>query len=90
VLCGQKQARERHFLYKSAHPDTKDTFSTTWLPSTSTRSTKEGVDKRQYYKSKFGEGRTQMIFERLDVAGRKLVSTSTLVARPAIREIVIV
>lgn len=70
---GKNKLEKGISLYKSAHPDTKDTFSTTWLPFyLNPAAPKEGVDKRQYYKSKFGEGRTQMIFERLDVAGKEV------------------
>jgi predicted DsbA family dithiol-disulfide isomerase len=58
-------------LYKSRHPDTEDIFSTTWLPFyLNPAAPKYGVDKRQYYQKKFGEQRTEMIFERLNAAGK--------------------
>ncbi|KAI9881154.1 MAG: hypothetical protein M1830_007132 [Pleopsidium flavum] len=70
---GKNKLEKGISLYKSAHPDSKDTFSTTWLPFyLNPAAPREGIDKRQYYKSKFGEERTQMIFERLAVAGKEV------------------
>ncbi|KAI4171872.1 MAG: hypothetical protein LQ343_003949 [Gyalolechia ehrenbergii] len=58
-------------LYKSAHPNSTDTFSTTWYPYyLNPDAPKTGVDKRQYYVSKFGAERTPMIFDRLTSAGK--------------------
>ena len=57
--------------YRAAHPDTKDTFSQTWLPFyLNPDAPTKGVDKRQYYKNRFGEQRTAMIFERLAAVGK--------------------
>ncbi|KAI4234096.1 MAG: hypothetical protein L6R40_006861 [Gallowayella cf. fulva] len=57
-------------LYRSAHPNTTDTFTTTWYPFyLNPDAPKVGVDKRQYYMSKFGPQRTPMIFDRLTSAG---------------------
>lgn len=68
---GKNKLEKGISLYKSRHPDTKDTFSTTWLPFyLNPAAPKQGIDKRQYYKSKFGEKRTEMIFERLNAAGK--------------------
>lgn len=82
--------------YQELHPDSGDTFSTTWMPfylnpgspkvgkssSPSCPSLKlprtglidvfQGVDKTAYYKQKFGEERTDMIFERLAQTGREV------------------
>lgn len=56
--------------YKSAHPNTSDTFTTTWLPFyLNPGAPKVGIDKRQYYKSKFGDAKAEMIFERLRAVG---------------------
>ncbi|KAI9711346.1 MAG: hypothetical protein M1812_007195 [Candelaria pacifica] len=68
---GKQRLEKGIAAYKEAHPDSKDTFSTTWLPFylNPTAST-ESVDKRAYYKSKFGEGRTEQIFARLSEVGR--------------------
>ncbi|KAI4122730.1 MAG: hypothetical protein LQ338_005644 [Usnochroma carphineum] len=58
-------------LYKSAHPNTTDTFSTTWFPFyLNPGAPKTGVDKRQYYTAKFGPERTPMIFDRLTSVGK--------------------
>ncbi|RDW94662.1 hypothetical protein BP5796_00425 [Coleophoma crateriformis] len=52
--------------YKEAHPDSNDTFSTTWLPFyLNPGAPKTGVDKKAYYESKFGEEHTAVVFERL-------------------------
>ncbi|KAL9118973.1 MAG: hypothetical protein Q9187_004476 [Circinaria calcarea] len=57
--------------YRAAHPGTTDTFSTTWLPFyLNPGASTQGIDKRQYYKTKFGEQRTAMILERLTAAGK--------------------
>ncbi|KAL8782224.1 MAG: hypothetical protein Q9213_005590 [Squamulea squamosa] len=58
-------------LYKSAHPDTADTFSTNWYPYyLNPDAPRTGVDKRQYYTSKFGSERTPMMFDRLASVGK--------------------
>jgi len=57
--------------YKAAHPSSNDTFSITWLPYyLNPDAPKTGIDKRAYYKSKFGEDRTAMIFDRLSAVGK--------------------
>lgn len=58
--------------YKQLHPDSGDTFSTTWMPFyLNPGAPKTGVDKTAYYKTKFGEDRTAMIFERLAQTGKE-------------------
>ena len=57
--------------YKAAHPDAKDTFSTTWSAFyLNPDSPKEGTDKRQMYRNKFGEERTRMMHDRLTKIGQ--------------------
>ncbi|KAK4690779.1 hypothetical protein P7C71_g6090, partial [Lecanoromycetidae sp. Uapishka_2] len=57
--------------YKSTHPDSKDTFSTTWYPFyLNPHAPKTGIDKQEFYKSKFGEEKTLMIFDRLSAVGK--------------------
>ncbi|KAI9813304.1 MAG: hypothetical protein M1827_004246 [Pycnora praestabilis] len=69
---GKQRLEKAISAYKSAHPDSEDTFSTTWLPFYLNPSApREGIDKRKYYFSKFGEDRTKMIFERLAAAGKE-------------------
>ncbi|KAL8775105.1 MAG: hypothetical protein Q9209_000584 [Squamulea sp. 1 TL-2023] len=58
-------------LYKSAHPDTADTFTTNWYPFyLNPDAPKTGIDKRQFYTSKFGSERTPMILDRLASIGK--------------------
>ncbi|KAI9805761.1 MAG: hypothetical protein M1833_005254 [Piccolia ochrophora] len=57
--------------YRSAHPSSADTFSTSWHPfylNPSAPTT--GVSKGAYYEQKFGAARTAAIFERLAAVGR--------------------
>jgi predicted DsbA family dithiol-disulfide isomerase len=57
--------------YKRLHPNTPDTFSTTWLPFyLNPHAPKTGIDKRAYYAQKFGPERTAAIFERLAAVGK--------------------
>ncbi|KAI4184337.1 MAG: hypothetical protein L6R41_004812 [Letrouitia leprolyta] len=58
-------------LYKSSHPNSNDTFSTTWYPYyLNPDAPKVGVDKRQYYVSRFGAERVPMMFDRLASVGK--------------------
>ncbi|KAL8936585.1 MAG: hypothetical protein Q9211_004111 [Gyalolechia sp. 1 TL-2023] len=60
-------------LYKSAHPDSTDTFSTTWHPYyLNPDGPKVGMDKRQFYFSNFGAERVPMMFDRLRSIGKPL------------------
>ncbi|KAI4106289.1 MAG: hypothetical protein L6R37_002271 [Teloschistes peruensis] len=60
-------------LYKSTHPGTTDTFSTTWYPFYLNPSApKVGIDKRQFFNEKFGADRTPLIFDRLDGIGKSV------------------
>ena len=69
---GKKKLEKGIAAYKAAHPDTTDTFSTTWLPFyLNPQAPTKGVDKREHYKTKFGEARAAMIFERLAAAGKE-------------------
>lgn len=59
--------------YKTAHPDSKDTFSTTWLPFyLNPAAPKTSVNKLEYYKSKFGAERAAMMTDRLKVIGKEV------------------
>ncbi|KAL8673605.1 MAG: hypothetical protein Q9168_001960 [Polycauliona sp. 1 TL-2023] len=60
-------------LHKSANPDSVDTFSVTWYPFyLNPDAPKTGIDKHQYYISKFGAERTSMIIDRLASAGKSV------------------
>ncbi|MCJ1475113.1 hypothetical protein MMC13_003773 [Lambiella insularis] len=57
--------------YRNAHPSSNDTFSVTWNPFyLNPDAPTTGIDKREYYQTKFGEQRTAMIFERLSSVGK--------------------
>ena len=61
--------------YKRAHPESaeQDTFTTTWLPYyLNPAAPKTGVDKREYWRSKFGEERTSLMLERLKAVGEEV------------------
>jgi len=57
--------------YKAAHPNSQDTFTTTWLPYYLQPDAGKSIDKQQYYYNKFGEQRTRMMFERLAGIGKE-------------------
>ena len=58
-------------LYKSTHPSYSDKFTMTWLPFyLNPDAPKISIDKRSYFKSKFGEQKTSMILERLAAVGK--------------------
>ncbi|KAI4187242.1 MAG: hypothetical protein LQ346_005526 [Caloplaca aetnensis] len=58
-------------LYKSAHPNNTDTFTTTWNPFyLNPGAPKVGVDKRSYFAAKFGPERAAMMLDRLTSVGK--------------------
>jgi len=68
---GKQKLQQAINAYKQLHPNSNDTFSTTWMPFyLNPGAPKQGVDKAAYYKAKFGEERTAMIFERLAQTGK--------------------
>jgi predicted DsbA family dithiol-disulfide isomerase len=69
---GKQRLEKGIAAYKAAHPNSTDSFSTTWLPFyLNADAPKQGVDKRQYYYSKFGEQRSRLIFDRLTTLGKE-------------------
>ncbi len=67
---GKKKLESGISLYKAAHPNSDDTFSTTWRPFyLNPQAPKKGIDKHEFYKSKFGDGKAEMIFKRLASVG---------------------
>ena len=57
--------------YQKAHPSSNDTFETTWLPFyLNPQAPKTGIDKREYYRSKFGDAKASMIFDRMTAVGK--------------------
>lgn len=68
---GKQKLEKAIQAYKELHPGSNDEFSTTWLPFyLNPGAPKTGIDKAAYYKEKFGEERTAMIFERLAQVGK--------------------
>jgi len=69
---GKQKLQQAINAYKQLHPESNDTFSTTWMPFyLNPGAPKQGVDKTAYYKAKFGEERTAMMFERLAQTGKE-------------------
>lgn len=57
-------------MYKSAHPDPKDIFKVSWKPFyLNANAPKIGVDKQQFYKERFGDARSEMMFKRMTAIG---------------------
>jgi predicted DsbA family dithiol-disulfide isomerase len=67
---GKKRLEQGIAAYKQKYPDSGDNFSITWYPFYLNPDAPKSIDKQEYYKSKFGEARTQMIFERLSGLGK--------------------
>ncbi|KAL6721326.1 hypothetical protein ACLMJK_000429 [Lecanora helva] len=68
---GKKKLERGISLYKSAHPDSNDTFSTTWKPFyLNPEAPKVSVDKQEFYKSKFGEAKAETMFSRMTMIGK--------------------
>jgi len=68
---GKQKLEKAISAYKIQHPDSNDTFSTTWMPFyLNPGAPKVGVDKTAYYRNKFGDDRTEMIFGRLSQVGK--------------------
>jgi len=68
---GKQKLDQAIKTYKELHPESGDEFSTTWKPFYLHPETpKAGVDKIAWFRSKYGDDRTKMIFERLTQVGR--------------------
>ncbi|EON63895.1 hypothetical protein W97_03123 [Coniosporium apollinis CBS 100218] len=69
---GKKRLEKGISMYKAAHPESNDTFSTTWFPFyLNPDAPRDGVDKQQMYHTKFGPQRTQMMQQRLAAIGQQ-------------------
>jgi len=69
---GKQKLDKAIAVYKELHPDSNDTFSTTWLPFyLNPGAPKKGIDKRAYYTAQFGPERTAGIFERFAQVGKE-------------------
>ncbi|KAG9239052.1 thioredoxin-like protein [Amylocarpus encephaloides] len=68
---GKQQMDKAIKAYRELHPDSKDSFHTTWMPFyLNPAAPKIGVDKIEFYNSKFGEDRVGVLFERLSQVGK--------------------
>jgi len=69
---GKKKLDAAIAEYKQRHPDSGDTFSTTWMPFyLNPGAPKLGIDKTAYFNKRFGEERSAVIFERLAQTGKE-------------------
>jgi len=69
---GKKKLEKAIATYKELHPDSNDTFSTTWMPFyLQPDSPKIGVDKTAYFRSRFG-ARAEPMFARLAQIGKEV------------------
>ena len=67
---GKKRLEKGIAAYKEKHPDSNDTFSTSWFPFYLNPDAGKSVNKQQMYESKFGKERTAMLQQRLSEIGR--------------------
>lgn len=68
---GKKRLESGISLYKSAHPGNNDTFTITWYPYyLDPNASSVGIDKRAFYKSRFGESRSAMMFAKMESLGK--------------------
>ncbi|KAF2687679.1 thioredoxin-like protein [Lentithecium fluviatile CBS 122367] len=68
---GKKRLEKGIALFKQKHPDSDDTFSTSWFPFYLNPDAGKSIDKRGYYISKFGEERANAIFQRMTGLGKE-------------------
>lgn len=67
---GKKRLEKGIEQYKKEHPESNDTFSTTWAPFyLDPTAPKEGEEKQERYARRFGAQRSQMMFQRLAMVG---------------------
>ena len=68
---GKKRLEAGIAAYKRAHPDSTDTFATTWYPFyLNPDAPKTSIDKTGFYISKFGEQRATAAFQMLTQLGK--------------------
>ncbi|KAF2653415.1 thioredoxin-like protein [Lophiostoma macrostomum CBS 122681] len=67
---GKKKMEKGIAAYKAAHPDSNDTFTTTWFPFYLQPDAPQSIDKQEYYHSRFGPQRTQMMQQMLSGVGK--------------------
>lgn len=68
---GKKRLEAGIAAYKAAHPDSTDTFSTTWHPFyLNPDAPKVSIDKTAFYRAKFGDQRAAAAFRMLTQIGQ--------------------
>ncbi|CAI6335022.1 unnamed protein product [Periconia digitata] len=67
---GKKRLEKGIAAYKQKYPDSNDTFSTTWYPFYLMPDAPKNIDKREFYKAKFGEARTQAMYQYMTGIGK--------------------
>lgn len=67
---GKKRLEKGIAAYKAKHPDSTDTFSTTWYPFYLNPEARKSVDKQAAYESKFGKERVAMMQQQLLQIGK--------------------
>ncbi|KAF2008507.1 thioredoxin-like protein [Aaosphaeria arxii CBS 175.79] len=68
---GKKRLEKGIEAYKAKHPESNDTFTTTWFPFyLDPTAPRQSVEKRERYIEKFGPARVDMMFDRLAQLGK--------------------
>ncbi|KAH7390681.1 thioredoxin-like protein [Pyrenochaeta sp. MPI-SDFR-AT-0127] len=62
---GKKRLEKGIAAYKEKHPDSNDTFSTSWFPFYLNPNTRESADTQKVFEERFGKERTAMLQERM-------------------------
>jgi predicted DsbA family dithiol-disulfide isomerase len=70
---GKKRMEQAITSWRAKHPDSSDTFTTSWFPFyLNPDSPKQGIDKQAYYHKRFGPERTAMMQSRLGAIGESV------------------
>ncbi|KAF2269145.1 thioredoxin-like protein [Lojkania enalia] len=67
---GKKRLEKAIAAYKEKHPESNDTFTTTWHPFYLNPDAPKSIDKEEYYQARFGASRVQMMHDTLGRLGR--------------------
>lgn len=68
---GKKRLEKGIEAYKQKHPESNDSFSTTWYPFYLDPTAPKSIDKMERYEQKFGKQRIHMMFQRLAQIGNE-------------------
>ncbi|KAH8727892.1 DSBA-like thioredoxin domain-containing protein [Phaeosphaeriaceae sp. PMI808] len=67
---GKQRLAKGIAAYREKHPDSNDTFTTSWFPFYLDPSAPKSIDKQERYEAKIGKERTAMMQERLLQIGK--------------------